>query len=245
MATKIDDPSYPGPLSHSLSLASEKILANHPRQALAILTPLFKIYPDYTVVFTLAGMAYGKIGKNDQAAKMEKRALVLDPSNVSARVSLGIAYGNTGYFRKEIREERKVLARDPNNEVAWQSLGWAYGSLGQWKKARLAEKKALSIRPDDANARMILGLALAHEGFLQEALIMEESAQKLAPSDEGVKRSITYIKQTMNPPVVHKKHNTGFNPLLTPTPGTSESTSSPGSSQQLPPSPVKPPSVLH
>lgn len=244
-AAVINDPTYPAPLRQALSLASEKILTNHPRQALAILTPLFKSYADYTVVFTMAGMAYGKSGQNEKAIEMEKRALALDPKNISARISLGIAFGNTGHFRKEIREERSAIKRNPENETAWQALGWAYGSIGQWKDARWAEEKAIGIRPGDANARMILGLALAHEGFLQEALIMEKKAQKLSPHDEGIKRSVTFIKQALNPPVSHKKQNNGFNPLLTPAPGNAESAATPGASQQLPPSPIKAPSVLH
>lgn len=244
-AAVINDPTYPAPLRQALSVASEKILTNHPHQALAVLRPLFKSYADYTVVFTMAGMAYGKSGQNEKAVEMEKRALVLDPKNISARISLGIAFGNTGHFRKEIREERSAIKRDPENETAWQALGWAYGSIGQWKDARWAEEKAIGIRPVDASARMILGLALAHEGFLQEALIMEKKAQKLSPHDEGIKRSLTFIKQALNPPIVHKKRGNGFNPLLTPTPGNAESSATPGASQQLPPSPIKAPSVLH
>lgn len=244
-AAVINDPSYPLPLRQALSLASDKILSNHPRQALTILTPLFKLYADYTVVFTVAGMAYGKSGQNAQAVEMEKRALILDPHNISARISLGIAYGNTGHYRKEVQEEHIALSREPGNEVAWQALGWAYGSLGQWKEARLAEKKAVALQPGDVNARMVLGLAFAHEGFLQEALIMEKSAQKLAPLDEGVKRSITYIKQTLKPPVLGTSNQKNrFNPLLAPTRGTPEDSASPGPSQQLPPSPVKAPSAL-
>jgi len=245
LALPLDDPSYPAPLRKGTQQAAQQILDNHPKKALTILTPLIRLYPDYTVVFTLAGMAYGKNGLNKKAIEMERRALILDPQNVTARISLGIAEGNTGHFRQEVREENVVLREHPEKEAAWAALGWAYGSLGQWKEARFSEEKAISIRPSDAGARMILGLALAHEGYLQEALMMEKSAQKLSPSDEGIRRSLTYIKQEMNPPSQSKKQKNGFNPLLAPTLAPPSATATPGASQQMSPSPIRAPSVLH
>ena len=201
LARPLNDPTYPTPLRLGLVKAAGEILADNPKKALTILTPLFKTYPDYTVLFTLAGMAYGKQGENQKAIVMEKRALTIDPKNLTARISLGIAEGNIGHFRQEIREETAVLRRDLKREAAWRALGWADGSIGQWKEARIAEEKAVALSPSDGEARMILGLALAHGGFLQEALLMEESAQKIDPDDEGIRRSLTFIKQQMNPPI--------------------------------------------
>ena len=244
-ALPLNDPSYPAPLREGIQKAAQEILANHPKKALTILTPLTRTYPDYTVVFTLAGMAYGKSGLNRKAIEMERRALVLDPRNVTARISLGIAEGNTGHFRKEVLNENAVIHDHPEREAAWAALGWAYASLGKWKEARFSEEKAVSLRPSDSGARMILGLALAHEGYLQEALLMEESAQKLSPGDEGIRRSLTFIRQEMNPPAHSKKPKNGFNPLLTPTPAPSSATATPGASQQMSPPPIRAPSVLH
>ncbi len=245
LARPLDDPSYPPPLRQGVQEAARQILTDHPKKALLILTPLFKQYPDYTIVFTLAGMAYGKTGMNADAITMERRALVLDPKNLTARTSLGIAEGNTGHFHREIREEAAVLRRDPKREAAWSALGWAYGSLGKWKEARNAEIKAIRLRSSDPEARMILGLALAHEGFLQEALTMEESAQKLDPADEGIQRSLTFIKHTMNPMPVAEPKNPGFNPLLAPQPGLPSDSATPGNPLQLAPSQLRAPAVAH
>jgi tetratricopeptide (TPR) repeat protein len=244
-ALPLNDPTYPPLLRKEVQEAAQQILSDHPKKALTILTPLFKLFPDYTIVFTLAGMAYGKSGLNRKAIEMERRALTLDPDNLTARISLGIAEGNTGHFRRELEEENAVIQKDPKREPAWKAAGWAYASLGQWKDARFAEEKAIDLSPSDAGARMILGLALAHEGYLQEALLMEESARKLDPKDEGIRRSITFIKHEMAPHKSQKSPSSGFNPLLTPTPGPPSSTATPQNSQQLSPSPVRAPSVLH
>ena len=179
------------------------------------------------------------------AIEMERRALVLDPKNVTARISLGIAEGNTGHFRKELLDENAVIHDHPEREAAWAALGWAYASLGKWKEARFSEEKAVALRPSDSGARMVLGLALAHEGYLQEALLMEESAQKLNPGDEGIRRSLTFIRQEMTPPAPSEKPKNGFNPLLAPTPAPSSATATPGASQQMSPAPIRAPSVLH
>ena len=244
-ATPVNNPTLPPPLRQALDKAAEMILSDRPKQAITILVPLMKSYPDYTVVLTMAGMAYGKTGDNRKAVRLETRALVLDPKNLSARISLGIAQGNTGHFDQEVLSEREVLRQNPGNETAWEALGWAYGSMGQWKAAKAAEEKAISLNAHDVGARMILGLALAHQGFLQEALIMEKSAEKLAPDDQGVRQSLRYIRNTMAPAPSPKPVAHGFNPLLSPTPGSPESVASPGASQPISPPPIKAPSVLH
>ena len=244
-ALPLNDPTYPPPLRKGVREAAQQILEDHPKKALTILTPLFKLYPDYTIIFTLAGMAYGKSGLNKKAVEMERRALTLDPGNITARISLGIAEGNTGHFRQELLEENAVIHKDPKREPAWKAAGWAYASLGKWKAARFAEEKAIDLRPSDAGARMMLGLAMAHEGYLQEALLMEESARKLDPHDKGIRRSIIFIKHEMAPHGHQKSPSNGFNPLLAPTPGPPSSTATPQSSQQLSPSPIRAPSVIH
>ncbi|MDA8151086.1 MAG: tetratricopeptide repeat protein [Nitrospiraceae bacterium] len=244
-ALPLNDPTYPSPLRQGVQEAARQILANHPKKALTILNPLFKLYPDYTIVFTLGGMAYGKSGLNKKAIEMERRALALDPDNITAKISLGIAEGNTGHFRRELAEENAVIQKDPKREPAWKAAGWAYASLGQWKAARFSEEKAIDLRPSDAGARMILGLALAHEGYLQEALLMEESARRIDPQDEGIRRSITFIKHEMAPHGPRKSKTNGFNPILAPTPGPASSTATPESSQQTSPPPIRAPSVLH
>ncbi len=242
----LDDPSYPLPLRTALLKASRKISEGKAKGAIAILSPLLKTYPDYTALFTLAGLAYGKTGDHKMVIEMEKRALALSPENISARTSLGIAYGNTGHFRKELREEAAVVHAHPKEEPAWEALGWAYASLGDWKSSRLAEEKAVSLNGRDPQARMMLGLALAHQGFLEEALITERKAQKISPDDEGIKRSIAFIQETLHPTKrTPSKNRPGFNPLLQPTPGNATSTATPGASQQMSPPPIKAPSVLH
>jgi tetratricopeptide (TPR) repeat protein len=246
LAVPLNDPAYPSPLRKALKKASRQISEGNAKGAIELLSPLIKTYPDYTALFTLAGLAYGKTGNHKMVIEMEKRALVLSPRNTSARTSLGIAYGNTGHFRKELREEAEVVHSHPKEEPAWEALGWAYASLGDWRSSRLAEERAVSLNGSDPQARMMLGLALAHQGFLEEALIMERKAQKLSPDDEGIKRSIDYIQNTLHPSKMEaSKSHPGFNPLLQPTPGPATSTATPGASQQMSPPPIKAPSVLH
>ncbi len=245
-AVPLDDPSYPLPLRKGLSKASYEMEGGDAKKAIATLSPLLRVYPDYTALFTLAGIAYGKAGNHLKAIEMEKRALALSPGNDSARTALGIAYGNTGHFRRELTEESTVVQRHTKSEEAWEAMGWAYASLGDWKSTRMAEEKAVTLNGQDPQARMMLGLALAHLGFLEEGLIMERAAEKLAPDDEGVKRSITYITASLHPSgSPHSKAKPGFNPLLQPTPGPASATSTPNASQQMSPPPIKAPSVLH
>ena len=245
-AVPLNDPTYPLPLRKALSKASYEIAAGNPTKAVSTLSPLMKVYPDYTALFTLAGIAYGKAGNHAKTIEMEKRALALSPHNISARTALGIAYGNTGHFRKEVKEEVAVIQENPRSETAWEAMAWAYASLGDWKSARMAESKAVSLDKKDPQARMMLGLALAHQGFLEEGLIMERAAEKLAPEDEGIKRSITYISASLHPSRKSLSTNhPGFNPLLQPTPGPATSTATPNGSQQMSPPPIKAPSVLH
>ena len=214
-------PSDPVELQQKLPKMAALIMKGKSSLALPELKKLDRLYPDRASVHFLTGIAYGKLGMNEDAVREEKQALSNNPQYLPARISLGIAEGNTGHFDQEIRQERLVLATDLKNESAWEATGWAYASLAKWSLAREAEEQAVRLNPSDDQAYMVLGIALAHMGFYQEALIEELKAKKLNPKDGGTLRAITWIKTLIAPEDTqkHEKDAQTVNPLLAPDQG--------------------------
>ncbi|MHB1757922.1 MAG: tetratricopeptide repeat protein [Leptospirillum sp.] len=221
LAIPLAVPSDPVELQKKLPKMAALIMKGKASLALPELKKLDRRYPDHASVHFLTGIAYGKLGMNEEAVHEEKQALSNNPQYVPARISLGIAEGNTGHFKQEIREERIVLATDLKNESAWEATGWAYASLGKWSLAREAEEQAVRLNPFDDQAHMVLGISLAHLGFYQEALMEELKAKKLNPKDGGTLRAITWIKTLIAPenPQKHEKDAQTINPLLAPDQG--------------------------
>ncbi len=220
-AVPIAVPSDSAELQEKLPKMASLIMKGKANLALPELKKLDLRYPDRATVHFLTGIAYGKLGMNEDAVREERQALSDDPQYLPARISLGIAEGNTGHFKQEIRQERLVLSVDLKNESAWEATGWAYASLAKWSLSREAEEQAIRLNPYDDQAHMVLGISLAHLGFYEEALTEELKAKKLNPKDGGTLRAIAWIKTLIAPEHKQKHENDvqTVNPLLAPDQG--------------------------
>jgi len=221
LAIPLAVPSDPAELQQKLPKMAALIMKGQAGFALPELKKLDRLYPDRASVHFLTGIAYGKLGMNEDAVREERQALSNNPRYLPARISLGIAEGNTGHFNQEIRHERLVLSVDLKNESAWEATGWAYASLAKWSLSREAEEQAIRLNPYDDQAHMVLGISLAHMGFYQEALMEELKAKKLNPKDGGTLRAIAWIKTLIAPERTqkHERSVQTVNPLLAPDQG--------------------------
>jgi tetratricopeptide (TPR) repeat protein len=77
-----------------------------------------------------------------------RKALSLNPKNVSATVGVSWVHGVLHEFEESIEWANKALALDPKNQEAYGLLGDAHAEMGDYQQAFTSYQKMLDIRPD-------------------------------------------------------------------------------------------------
>jgi tetratricopeptide (TPR) repeat protein len=127
------------------------------------------------------GMAYGDVGRWQEAADACKQAIRLKPDDADAHCNLGVAYGKLGRWQEAADASKQAIRLKPDDARAHCNLGVAYGKLGRWQEAADACKQAIRLEPDDATAHNTLGVAYGNLGRHQEALEAYKQAIRLKP----------------------------------------------------------------
>ena len=102
--------------------------ANHFEKALALGPESPNVKQAYALFLKVQG-------KNKQAIRILKEALIQDPFSLTINSDLARAYLNAGKNRKALEQFNKTLDLDPNFRPAIEGKGWAYVALGEYEKA--------------------------------------------------------------------------------------------------------------
>lgn len=105
----------------------------------------------------------------EEAARLFKRALTVDPDNYKAHFYLGWIYRMEGKTDEAIVEFKKAIATNPDDALANQNIGDLYLAKGMLVEAIAAFKRAIAIDPDSGMAFYGLGMAYKQQGALAEA----------------------------------------------------------------------------
>src|SRR5262245_40771317 len=81
------------------------------------------------------GASLQREGKGEEAIAEFRRAVELEPGNVTLLMNLAHAYGVKGRLDEGIAEYRKVLERQPANSLAQMNLGVLYDRKGLYDEA--------------------------------------------------------------------------------------------------------------
>jgi tetratricopeptide (TPR) repeat protein len=84
----------------------------------------------------IAGREAEKLRRYEEAEKLYRKALSLDPGHAEAHTNLGALYNRRGLYREAYRELTTALSRDPDHGRAHYHLGIACRELGDLKAAR-------------------------------------------------------------------------------------------------------------
>jgi tetratricopeptide (TPR) repeat protein len=134
--------------------------------------------PDWTVPHNMKGLILRFQGRTEEAVPEDERALALNPSNVTAVVSLGFDYGNLGEFDKSLEYSDRAIVLSPHDPMlahAYGSKAWANFGLKRYDQAIDAARQAITASQTGGvqyiHAAFIAALALAgHETDAREAL---------------------------------------------------------------------------
>jgi serine/threonine protein kinase len=128
---------------------------------------------------------------NDNAIRLFKKALELDPQYAVAYAGLGDAYAQrswrygfeSAWLDSAIAISKKGIAIDPDCPESYKALGLAYFGRGWLQKALEANQKAMDLHPDYNPAMANLGWVYRSLGQYDEAFRWMNKHADIAPTD--------------------------------------------------------------
>ena len=119
-------------------------------KGVAELRRVLKIQPDFPTALNYLGYTFAEAGIHlDEALKLIRRAVALDPDNGAYVDSLGWTYFRLG--RPELARDslERASRLEPEDAALQEHLGDVYVALGQTERARQAYRRALDLGGDD------------------------------------------------------------------------------------------------
>ncbi len=109
--------------------------------------------PNDAVAHIRLGVAYEKLGRNDEAIASYKETIRIKPDYANAHFLLGFAYERLDRYEDAVASFKETIRIKPDNAKAHYALGFAYRKSGQYKEGIASYKEALRINPDLTTAR--------------------------------------------------------------------------------------------
>jgi len=137
-------------------------------------------------LFRQAEQLVNYFGMHAKSIKYYRRALKLNPENVTARVHLGIALASIGQMRSAEQEFLKALKQDSTHREALNNLASVYARTRRPDEAIEIYRKLLAFQPDNASAHLSLGWTYFTTGKIDEA---EERFREVLRLDKNSPRA--------------------------------------------------------
>lgn len=137
------------------------------------------------------GAALERLGRNDEASRAYRRAVLLSPADHMIHRNLGLTLGKLGATEEAEREFRTALSLKPDYADARGDLGWLFEREGRWEEAREAYAVATNAQPRDMADRLGLGRVLVKLGRTAEATQILLAVLKEDPSNVAVHRALS------------------------------------------------------
>ncbi len=108
--------------------------------------------------YTYRGLAYLKIGKNNEVIKDLKKALKLDQRSFTAFAYLGVALVKNERYIEAIGALENAIQLHNNDKLTFYYLGLAYFNTQKWRKAENALTNAINLNIKDSDQTPIHAL---------------------------------------------------------------------------------------
>ena len=156
-------------------------------RAIAAFEDATKHDPEYARAWAALGGAYGLKANFlsipdmlNEAVRIERRALAIDPDLADAHMWLGSSLLALGRTDEALGEIRKALELDPENGQAYQALARAsWVGKGDFASAIPLFERAIDLNPEAGYSYLQLSMLLAWEGQLDRAAEIAARAVEL------------------------------------------------------------------
>jgi tetratricopeptide (TPR) repeat protein len=164
-------------------LASIQIMGQKPKDALATLRPLLDAGNPTVDTLQLVSTAAEDAGDTPQAVSTLRRAILLDPRNVSLYLDFAsIAFAHES-FQVGIDVISEGMSLQPGAAQLYVARGVLYVQLAQYDKAEADFEKAYELDPHQSLSTAAQGLAAVQANDLDNALASIQSKLERKPGD--------------------------------------------------------------
>jgi tetratricopeptide (TPR) repeat protein len=164
-------------------LASVQIMRQKPNEALATLRPLLDAGNPTADTLQLVSNAAEDAGDTPQAVSTLRRAILLDPRNVS----LYLDFANISFAHESFQVGIDVISEgmllQPRAAPLYVARGVLYVQLAQYDKAEADFEKAYELDPHQSLSTAAQGLAAVQANDLDHALASIQSKLERKPND--------------------------------------------------------------
>jgi Flp pilus assembly protein TadD len=164
---------------------------------LILFSDIVKKSPEAALPHNSLGIAYGKVGRIDEAISEFQAALKLKPSYAEAHTNLGVVYAKQGRTNEAINEYLIALSLYPEDVNALFNLANDYADQGRNDEAINRYRTALKLNPEDVKIYNNLGIVYADEGRIDEAINSFKTVLDIDPGfvEARTNLGIAYAKQ--------------------------------------------------
>lgn len=179
----LPDPKDMLPLVDALANARKHAAARRFAEARALLLEPARVSPKSIEILTELASCEVNLGNADEADKLLKRALAIDPAYSAAIMVMGDLLYNTGRFDEAARHFEAVAALEPGDAVSRYRLGLSLVRLQRVDAALAALREALAIFPAYEEAAAELLKLCTASGQTSEAVALFSDIAKDRPAD--------------------------------------------------------------
>jgi len=164
-------------------LASMQLMLHRPKDALETLEPVMENRDPNAEILSLAASAYEGAGDTPNAVSALRRAILLDPRNVSLYLDFAtIAFAHES-FQVGIDVVTEGLILQPQAAQLYMARGVLYVQLAQYDKAEEDFEKAQQLDPNESLSSAAQGLAAVEANDLDHALAKVQAKLARKPND--------------------------------------------------------------
>jgi tetratricopeptide (TPR) repeat protein len=163
-------------------VASVQLLAHQAEPAIATLDPLLKAGQNAQAL-ELASAAYEDLHDTEKAVEALRKAILLDPKNVSLYVDFAALSASHQSFQVGIDAVNDGIYLQPNAAPLYFARGVLYVQVAQYDQAQADFEKAYDLDPSQSLSVAAQGLAAAQQNDLGNALAEIQEKLGRRPDD--------------------------------------------------------------
>ena len=135
-----------------------------------ILESALKVVPDDFRVNFFLGVAYHRLGRNEDAARLLERARELNPKDMGALSQLALVYDTMKMHEESDKLYEEGLKKEPENHLILNNYGYSLAERGlQLERALQMATKAVEAQPENSSYLDTIGWVYFRLGNYTEA----------------------------------------------------------------------------
>jgi len=129
------------------------------------------------------GAVLADLGREDEAERVLREALELDPRCAQAHRNLWVLYGRQRKFPEALTEAKAASLLEPNNSENYELMATIYLHMKKQDEAGEAYRRCVELDPTQPRYRMYLGGFYMYRGLFEQAVSELQAAHALLPTD--------------------------------------------------------------